>query len=226
MVEEFQRFAVYYAPPEGSDLARAGAAWLGWDADEGAAVTHPDLGLDLARITETPRKYGLHGTLKPPMRLACPAASFLDAVETLAQGLAPVAIGTLRLRPLEGFLALLPKPQPQGLTDAAARIVQSLDPCRAPLSEPELARRRAAGLSLRQEDLLQHWGYPYVMDEFRFHVTLTGRLDPAGMSDALRAAHAWFGPALQMPQTLDALCVFGEDEGGRFHLIRRVPLRG
>lgn len=223
---DFLRFAVYYAPEQGSDLARAGAQWLGWDADEAQPCNHPDLGLDLAQITQTPRKYGLHGTLKPPMRLACPRATFFDAVETLAQGLAPVDMGMLCLRPLDGFLAILPEAQPQTLTEAAGRIVEALDPFRAPLSEQELARRRAADLSARQEELLQLWGYPYVMEEFRFHVTLTGRLEQKAMIDTLRAAHAWFDPALRAEHWLDALCIFGEDEAGRFHLLRRVPLRG
>lgn len=226
MLDNFHRFAVYYAPAQGSLLAQAGARWLGWDADDACACPHPDLGLDLAKITETPRKYGLHGTLKPPMRLDCPRATFFDAVETMANGLAPVDMGRLRLRPLDGFLALVPEAQPEALTRTAAQIVEALDPFRAPLTEAELARRRAGGLSAAQELLVQRWGYPYVMEEFRFHVTLTGRLEAKTMTDALRAAHAWFDPALQTPQALDALCIFGEDEAGRFHLLRRFPLHG
>ncbi len=226
MSERFQRFAVYYAPAPGTELASAGSKWLGWDAENAHSCTHPELGLDLAQITETPRNYGLHATLKPPMQLACPQATFFDAVETLAQGLATVDMGQLCLRPIGGFLAIVPETQTQALTDAAARIVTALDPFRADLSEDALARRRAAGLSPRQEELLQLWGYPYVMEEFHFHITLTGRLESKTMTDALRAAHAWFAPALQDPQALDALCIFGEDEAGRFHLLRRVPLHG
>ncbi|MBR3369579.1 MAG: DUF1045 domain-containing protein [Rhodobacteraceae bacterium] len=227
MTGSFTRFAVYYAPPPGSELARAGAGWLGWDADAGQAVAHPDLGLDLAQLTATPRKYGLHGTLKPPMRLACPVATFLDGVDTVAQALAPVELGRLSLRALDGFVAIMPQaPQPAPLSDAAARIVQDLDAFRAPLSDDELARRRATPLSPRQDTLLQDWGYPYVLDEFRFHITLSGRLQPAAMPDVLRAAHAWFDPALDAAQVMTDLAVFAEDEAGRFHLIRRFALRG
>jgi hypothetical protein len=226
MLERFQRFAVYYAPAPGTELAFAGSRWLGWDAETAIACPHPELGLDLAEITEAPRKYGLHATLKAPMHLACPPATFFDAVETLAQGLAPVEMGRLCLRRLDGFLAIVPETQTRALTDGAALIVKALDPFRAALSAQALARRRAAGLSPRQEELLQLWGYPYVMEEFQFHITLTGRLGAKAMTDALRAAHAWFTSALQAPLTLDALCIFGEDEGGRFHLLRRVPLRG
>jgi putative phosphonate metabolism protein len=226
MLEHYERFAVYYAPSPASDLAQAGAAWLGWDAHNGAALTHPDLGLDLATLTQTPRKYGLHGTLKPPMRLGGSVASFLDGVEALAEQLAPLDLGALRLKSLHGFLAIVPDPQPQALSDCAAEIVRALDPFRAPATESELARRRAAGLSARQEELLAQWGYPYVMEEFRFHVTLTGRLSQPQMQDAMRAAHGWFGPALAQPQALDSLCVFGEDAAGRFHLLKRFAMHG
>ena len=68
----FTRFAVYYAPEPGP-LADFGAAWLGWDATAGSARAHPDIaGLPrpVAEITQTPRKYGFHGTVKPPFRLA------------------------------------------------------------------------------------------------------------------------------------------------------------
>ena len=66
---KFDRYAIYFTP-QGS-LAEAGAAWLGWDLARGRTVAHPDVaGLDVAALTETPRKYGLHATIKPPFVLA------------------------------------------------------------------------------------------------------------------------------------------------------------
>ncbi|HBR36147.1 MAG TPA: phosphonate metabolism protein, partial [Sulfitobacter pontiacus] len=62
----FKRYAIYYTPPPG-DFARRGAVWLGWDVQAGEAVAHPDIeGLDIAKLTQRPRKYGLHGTVKAP----------------------------------------------------------------------------------------------------------------------------------------------------------------
>ena len=226
MLERFQRFAVYYAPHAGSDFWQAGTSWLGWNPETGQSVAHPDLGIDLARLTQTPRKYGLHGTLTPPMRLSCEPATFVDGLEVLAQSLVPVDLGDLQLTALDQFLAIVPEVQSQTLTDTAARIIRALDPFRAPLSDDDLARRRASGLTARQDELLQLWGYPYVMEEFRFHVTLTGRLDTPQMQQALQAAIAWFGPAMEDHHRLDSLCLFGEAEDGRFHLIRRFAFRG
>ena len=56
-------------------------------------------------------------------------------------------------------------------------------------------------LTPAQEALLMRWGSPYVMDEFRFHMTLTGRLAKARMAPAqpghessrrLDRARAWY----------------------------------
>jgi hypothetical protein len=64
----FERYAIYYTP-QGA-LAEVGAAWMGWDVARGVAVDHAMVGdLDLAKLTRTPRKYGLHGTIKPPFVL-------------------------------------------------------------------------------------------------------------------------------------------------------------
>ena len=73
-MDQMKRFAIYYAP-RGGAFADAAAAWLGWDLTRGRAVAQPDLpGLvdlpGLADLTAEPRKYGFHGTIKPPFRLA------------------------------------------------------------------------------------------------------------------------------------------------------------
>ena len=108
MPDRFSRYAVFYTPPAGSDFATAGARWLGWDAAAGQEMPHPELGLDLAPVTQTPRKYGLHGTLRAPMRLGTAQGPFFDAVETFARSRPPVALGRLRLRALGPFLAVPP----------------------------------------------------------------------------------------------------------------------
>lgn len=226
MPDSFRRYAVFYTPPERSDFATAGARWLGWDAATGQEIPQPELGLDLAHVTRIPRKYGLHGTLRAPMRLSTTPETFFDAVESFAGSQPPVALGQLRLRVLGQFLALVPDPQETALTAIAADLVRATDPFRAPLSRADLERRRAAGLTPHQDALLDRWGYPFVMDEFRFHVTLSGRLENAAMRDVFRAADAWFGPVLTAPHVMSELAVFAEDDAGRFHLLKRFALTG
>ena len=216
-----KRYAIYYAPPLGA-FAQAGAAWLGWDAAAGAPVPQPDPGL--AAVTVAPRKYGFHGTLKPPFRLA-EGQSFTalhTAVATLATHLAPVTLPGLRLRDLDGFLALTPEGDQAPLHALAAEVVTALEPFRAPLTAAEIAKRRPERLTPRQRDLLDAYGYPFVLEEFRFHLTLSDRLpEPTALA---AQAQAHFAPHLPRPFTIDALCLFGEAADGRFHLMQRHPL--
>jgi len=227
----FSRYAIYHAPEAGSDLAQLGASWLGRDAEAGVvAQVAPDLPgcRSIAAITASPRKYGLHATLKPPMRLAegCTADALIAAAADWAARRAPVGLGPLRVAALGPFLALVPAVQPQQLVDFAADLVRDLDAFRAPPSAAEIARRRQHGLTQRQEELLARWGYPHVMDELRFHVTLTDRLAPQEMPVLAAAAEAHFASVLGLPVTMTDLAVFGEDAAGVFHLIRRLPLAG
>lgn len=228
-MEEFKRYAVYHAPPPGP-LADFGASWLGWDAAAGAGCAHPDLpGLPrpVAELTARPRKYGFHGTLKPPFRLAPgrDPAALAAALAGFARREAPVTLAGLRLARLGGFLALVPDGDPAPLAALAARVVEHFDPYRAPLGADERARR-GPGLSTRQARMLERWGYPFVMEEFRFHLTLTGPLDP-GVAEATMAALApRLAPLLPRPFRVDALCLFGEGGDGRFRLVHRYPLSG
>ncbi|MFD1912461.1 DUF1045 domain-containing protein [Halodurantibacterium flavum] len=227
---EYDRYAIYYLPDPGP-LADFGASWLGWDVQLGRPVDHPvghpDLGaLPIAHLTATPRKYGLHGTIKPPFRLAegTDAAGLAQAMERLCTGLARVELPGLALNRLGGFLALRPTGDQTRLAAMAAQVVMELDAFRAPPTEAEIARRQANGLSPRQAELLERWGYPYVMDQFHFHITLTGRLgdEAAGVEEALRPV---ITPLLPTPFRVDTLCLCGEREG-RFHLIHRYTLSG
>ncbi len=221
----YSRFAIYYVPPEGP-LEQFGAHWLGWDVVQGCEVPQPDLP-DLHDVTMTPRKYGFHGTLKPPFRLA--EGFTLDALKAtaskLAAGLSPAICEGLSLTPLGRFLALTPKGDLGDLQRIAAACVRDLDPFRAPPSKAELERRRGARLSPRQDELLTEWGYPYVMDEFRFHMTLTGRLPKSDIEAWADILHSQL-PVLPAPFVIDQIALCGERTDGRFELIHRYTLSG
>lgn len=224
-MKEMKRYAIYYAP-EGGALADAAARWLGWDPVLGQALAQPDLGLDLARLTEEPRKYGFHGTIKPPFRLAegVDLADLDAAVTRLAASLRPVEMPGLALHLLERFLALTPTGDASALQDLAARVVEDLDLLRAPLTEAEIARRRPERLTLRQRALLDRYGYPFVMEEFRFHLTLSGPLAEEEKQALTGLAETYFTPLLPRPFRIAALCLFGEAGDGQFHLLHRYAL--
>ncbi|MEM7507238.1 MAG: DUF1045 domain-containing protein [Pseudomonadota bacterium] len=230
-MQEYTRFAIFYLPPPGSDLARFGAAWLGWDVEAGAEVPHTSAPVDVAALTATPRKYGFHGTLKAPFRL-----SEGRNPEDLQAGLAELAAGlagfdgpTLALRRIGRFIALVPSTPSASpsaaLADLAASCVQELDTFRAALDPAELVRRRAVGLTPAQDALLTRWGYPFVLDEFRFHLTLTGALDEEAAVEALSALRP-LTRDFTGPLPVHEICLCGELPCGRFRLIRRYPLAG
>ncbi|MEM7709533.1 MAG: DUF1045 domain-containing protein [Pseudomonadota bacterium] len=209
---DWTRYAIYWLPDGG--LGRAGAEWLGWDARAGQAMEAPAPG------TDVPRNYGFHATIKPPFRLAEGADSggVAAAAREAVAALDPVDLGRLTVARPGRFLALVPERNPGAL---AAEMVAELDRFRAPAAETELARRRANGLTERQEEMLFRWGYPFVMEEFRMHLTLTGR-DPRDGVEA--RARAVFEP-LTGPYRIEALSLVGEGSDGRFRLIEDLPLR-
>jgi putative phosphonate metabolism protein len=224
-LRRFDRYAVYFTP-EGA-LAQAGAAWLGWDIAGGLFVEHPDgMGVDLGKITQKPRKYGLHGTLKPPFVLAegTDVHGLRDAVAALADTLDPVGLDGLEIAMLGPFLALKPMGDQTALGNLAAKVVMQLDPFRAAPSKDELARRRQAHLSPAQEAHLLAWGYPYVLEQFRFHLTLTGRLSQQAEPDVMQAAKVYFAPYIKTPMPIDSITLAGQGTDGMFYEIERFRL--
>lgn len=222
------RYAVYHLA-SARGLAAFSAAWLGWDAETGREPAPPDLSpLPLPRdqIIAEPQRYGFHATVKAPFRLA-PGTDVdtLDAaLASLAATLAPVTLSGLSLTRIGHFLALTPDAPSPPLQDLAARCVTALDGFRAPLTPEDIARRRPERLTANQRALLDRWGYPYVMEEFRFHMTLTGPLDPEHAADVAAILAPWLLPLLPRPYTIDALCLLAEGPDRRFRLIRRHPL--
>ena len=144
----FERYAIFYTPPPG-DFADFCASWLGWDNRQGRKCAHPQIAdIDIEKLTQTPRKYGFHGTLKAPFRLAAGTTqdALATATEALAKTLPAFKLDGLVLKHQRGFLALRPRGNLGTLNQTAAQIVEALDRFRAPASASELARRRQAML--------------------------------------------------------------------------------
>lgn len=228
----YSRYAVYYTLPD-TPLDRFGAAWLGWNAKTGERSGPPEPEIEglpkpAHDLTATPRKYGLHGTIKPPFRLAegTDTASLRKALAALCARHPAVEMTALQLTRLGSFLALTPTGNTEALQALAGRVVERLDRFRAPLTEDELARRRKARLSERQEENLARWGYPYVMEDFRFHMTLTGRLSAEELEQTRVVLLPQIATYLEAPFCIDALTLCGEDEDGRFHELHRYALAG
>jgi putative phosphonate metabolism protein len=183
------RFAIYFVPPAGSALYRFGAAVLGYDCYTGETTEQPrDYELaqaEWAALTAEPRRYGFHATLKAPFRLRpeLDPDDLLAGIRALAASMptAPTLEPVVGL--IGGFVAIVPAVQSAGLDRLAAECVTAFERFRLPLTAEEREKRMAAGLSPRQAANLDRFGYPYVFEEFRFHMTLTGRIGPERRAD-------------------------------------------
>ena len=224
------RHAIYFAPDTGTPLARFGAAWLGRDAESGARLARPTVeGFGderLERITETPRGYGLHATLAPPFRLArgCTRTMLDEALAAFAATRRPFRAPPLTLAVLDDFLALILSDESEAMQALEDDIIHAFERFRAPPAPAEHIRRQAAAHTPRQEELLRQWGYPFVLDEFRFHMTLTCELDQPER-DALRRALAWLAaPLCAAPLAVAGIALFEQAErDAPFMLTRRYP---
>lgn len=242
-----RRYALYWAPGQGSALWNVGCGILGRDAATGEALLQPDVPdvADLHGVTASPRRYGLHATLKPPFRLA-PGVSenmLRAALQAFAAARHPFRLPRLHLAAIGKFLAWTPVEPCQELERLAGACVEEFDRFRAPPSLAEMEKRRSKGLTPRQEALLSRWGYPYVLEEYRFHVTLTGSIDdPAERSACRSGLERLCGPAVQEELArvdVREICLFEEpgqeprqEPGGAsgpeepFRLTARYPFGG
>lgn len=216
------RYAVYAIPgadaaaaPEAIRLRQAVEHWYAADAVQ-------DLTVDA-------RRYGFHATLVAPTRLAAgrTEGELRAAVDAFVAGRSPVVIPAPHPAALDGFRALLPDGDQSELAGLAAAVVRDLDGFRGPLDEAQVRRRRPELLTARQRELLERWGYPYVLDEFRFHLTLTDRVpeDRAAEVDAALAEHFADIAGIDVPLTAIAISV-ERQPGAPFEILSLHPFTG
>jgi putative phosphonate metabolism protein len=234
MLEEAPRYAVYYVPAADSDLYRFGSAILEYDCYTGKDLPPPDhMGIDPAcwrKLTDEPRRYGFHATLKAPFRLAPSRteAEMANALSDFASLAQPIARITPDVRILGGFMAIVPREPSPALTALADRCTMAFDGFRAPMSAGERDRRIASGLSESQIRNLDRWGYPYLFDDFRFHMTLTGKVPVELRDDVLAVLRLSFDRMCgDGPIAVDQLGLVKQDNAqGRFRVLSTVTLKG
>lgn len=227
------RYAIYFMPRSDAPLGAFGNALLG-RCPASARRASPvqsrlhDSFADWMAMTATPRRYGFHATLKAPFCLTGGTTEhdLLTAVSHFASEHAPATLGALRIARLKSFVALIEDVPSGAVADLAANTVSAFDRFRAPLTAEDRARRMKAKLSPREVELLDAWGYPYVMEAFRFHMTLTAPLDN---KDAARATELITGLFADVPQprAIEALTVakqIAPDQN--FEALARFDLTG
>jgi putative phosphonate metabolism protein len=228
----YPRYAIYYAPTPDHRLHAFGSQLLGYDAFSGNELPFPagvaQAFADWRELTLDPRKYGFHATLKAPFSLASDQTeralyAACDEFAAMARRIPVIApvVGSI-----EGFVAVIPSTSCTELTVLARDCVADFDHFRAPLTEDDRRRRNPSGLTASQRDNLERWGYPYVMDEFRFHMTLTGRLSAPRRDGVLATLRQRFAALDCATLAIDRIALFRQDDvASRFAVIGQFALR-
>lgn len=221
------RYAVYFAPAPQSAWWQAGSQWLGRCAAGNAVLAMPAVkGIsedEWQSARAAPRRYGWHATLKAPFKLAQDTSVNLLAttLSTLAQSMQAFDMSPMQVVLMDDFLALVPQVESEKANTVAAKCVIELQSLAAKLSESELKRRRQAGLSAEQDAMLLRWGYPFVLEHYRLHFSLTGSLKNFSqhqIESLLAAAQDWF--ALLPTCRFDSLALFVEPAPGADFMLQ------
>jgi putative phosphonate metabolism protein len=226
------RYALYFTPPHDDPLTALAGRWLGRDAFTGdgfpaTAVGGLNADEHLA-ITEEPRRYGFHATLKAPFDLASSVTEtdLMEVVDEFAAKTSAFTLPELVLGQLGRFFALVPGDTYPALQKFSADVVRSFEPFRAALSDADIARRKPEQLDEAHRANLLRWGYPYVMEQFRFHMTLTGQVEPERQDAVAAVLRQTFAAHIGRPLLISGLAVFVEETRGAPFTVRSwLPLR-
>jgi putative phosphonate metabolism protein len=229
---QYPRYAIYFLPPADSALYRFGASLLGYDAFAGAPVSFAD-GIEVQtdewnKITADPRKYGFHATLKAPMSLTegRSESELMATVHEFIHAPREIPVIAPAVRAIDGFIAVVPDTPSPALNKLADDCVTTFDSFRAPLARQDRARRNVAALTPRQIEYLDRWGYPYVFDEFRFHMTLTGSLSAERRNPLLTMLQKRFAALdIRSLKISEVALLRQNDAASSFTVIAHLPLQ-
>lgn len=229
---QYPRYAIYFVPSADSVLYRFGAELIGYDAYTGQPIPFVR-GIEAEiegwkQLTADPRKYGFHATLKAPISLAPGRTEneLAAAMHEFARTPHAIPVITPTVRSISSFIAVVPDGSCPELQMFAEDCVTVFDSFRAPLSDADRERRNISALTDRQIAYLDRWGYPYVFEEFRFHMTLAGSLpieQREAVTDVLRKRLA----AIELKSLpVDRLALLRQDDAASgFTIIEHWPLQ-
>ena len=227
----FARYAIYFTPQPGTALAAFGRSWFGRANDGITLQAFSDAGLSgtsFAKIAAAPGRYtGLHALFRAPFALrdGMGPEALKSRLTTFAARRKPVETGPLTLSRAGRFLVLRPVEATPALEWLAAQCVGAFEDFAAPPSDTERMEHASPHLSDYQRLLLESFGDPFVLSEYRFAITLTGPLDAAHLERVAQALWPVLEEICASGVTVDGLSLFG-DPGGRtpMRLVGRYRL--
>ena len=205
------RYALYFVPGEPTEFHELGARWLGRDAYSSKRLASPPCRRvseeTFLELTSKPRRYGFHATMRAPFELldGSTETDLARALHELCTSFSPFEISVSPQ--IKNNNLVLQLDDPSELMDLLHRkCLQSVEAFRAVPSPAYLARRRRANLSANQDKLLLKWGYPYVLDEFDWHMTLSSIVSDHELLQAFyRDAVDHFHSIMNRPQIVDSM---------------------
>ena len=228
-----ERFAIYFTLEPTDPIYLLASIWLGYDLWSGKVVDQSNSPLldenltSYSAQTSNPRQYGFHATLKPPFRLK-QGESLVEldqALQNFSQQTSAFECEPLSIQQLGQFLSLCPPKPCQKLNKLAEQCVKTFDRFRAPLNQVEIKKRKPEQLSEPQKKYLEQWGYPFVCDEFQFHMTLSDKLRNPELEEISNYLKNRFSTVLGKPLVINQLCLCQQsDNNNRFRIIKQYPL--
>ena len=229
-----KRYAIYFAPPRGSALWNFGNSWLGRDVETGEELRRPAIigleDVDIDELTSSPSLYGFHATIKPPFRLSNPfdLGDLVKSLEEFAAARKSFECSLAGPSEIGNFIAFALSYTSAEMDSLASEAVEFFDIYRSPLTDEELRKRRSVSLTSRQEENLQNWGYPYVKEDFRFHMTLTNAVKTVALRSRLKEALSDAAQTAGVigPTEISGLALYEQSGLGMpFKLLRRFPFQ-
>ncbi len=227
----FTRYAIYFTPQPGTALASFGRSWFGRANDGATLQAFSDSGFagtGFAKIPSAPGRYtGLHALFRAPFALRDGVG--VDALKSrlisFAAGRKSAETGPLTLAREGRFLVLRPVEPTPMLEWLAAQCVAAFEDFAAPPSDVERTAHASPNLTDYQRLLLESFGDPFVLSEYRFYITLTGPLDKTHLERVAQALWPVLEEICNSGVTVDGLSLFGDSGGrspmrliGRYHL--------
>ena len=234
LLKQPYRYAVYFAPRPDTEWCNAGSEWLGRCSSSEQAVHRsfpPSITPEkFIQLTASPSRYGWHATIKAPFVLRADAdfIQLKNELSLICSQFKPFKLPRLKVSRLDDFIALTPTGDTTEISRVENACVKQLHRLAAPLPPDELLRRRAAGLSLAKDSMLLKWGYPHVLEYFRFHISLTGPLrdySELEIQSLMNFASEKFD---SLPECqFESLAIFAEPERGEnFVLLEHCMFSG
>ena len=233
----YKRVAIYFLPKKNSSLENFGKNLLGRDINKKKKIsltrrqkyfinrgfTYFD---ELKDYCEQPAKYGFHATLKAPFRLKrnVKTKNFYDVISHIAAQHSRFKIKGLKIVYSKKFTFITSRKPNKLLINLENDLVKHLDTFRAELNKTEIKKRIPDSLTFKQNKYLKEWGYPFVFDQFKFHMTLMNQNNNKLSNKQKLELEKLIYKISNNVIEFNEISLLGENKNGYFEEIKRFKL--